>query len=136
MITILPGSIINFTVGLKGSYILFIRINEEILIILQNKEIELKSGYYLYIGSAFGAGGLASRLHRHIRKSKKKHWHIDQVTMSKSTSIEGIGVSIGKNIECQISSKLLDTSSFEPIVGFGNSDCKSCPSHFFHFIDQ
>jgi len=131
VIIILPGPTINFTVGLKGSYVLFIRIARELLIVIRGNQIKLEPGYYLYVGSAFGEGGLSSRLHRHTRKSKRKHWHIDQVTMSKSSSIEGIGVFIDKRVECQISSILSDIANFKPILGFGNSDCITCSSHFF-----
>lgn len=136
MITILPGPIINFTVGLKGTYIIFIRIDKEILITLSKEKTLIKPGYYLYVGSAFGRGGLSSRLHRHIRKLKKKHWHIDQITMSKSSAIEGIGIMIDKKTECKISKLLTDLPSFIPIVGFGNSDCNSCVSHFFQILDH
>ncbi len=131
MIHILPGPIINFTVGLKGTYILFIRITSEIVLEIRRKEIKLKPGYYFYVGSAFGAGGLSSRLHRHMRKTKKNHWHIDQITISKFSEIEGIGISRENKNECQIASKFASMDEFQQIRGVGNSDCKSCPSHFF-----
>ncbi|MHA1217118.1 MAG: DUF123 domain-containing protein [Candidatus Heimdallarchaeaceae archaeon] len=83
------------------------------------------------MGSAFGAGGLSFRLHRHMRKTKKKHWHIDQVTMSKSKQIEGIGVSIEKKNECQIASIFSSIKNIIPINGVGNSYCSLCQSHFF-----
>lgn len=38
--------------------------------------LDIKIGYYLYIGSAFGPGGIKSRVSRHF-KQKKPHWHID-----------------------------------------------------------
>ena len=135
MISIQPGAIINFTNELKGSYILFIRINQIIPVIIRNKIVQLKSGYYLYVGSAFGAGGLSSRLHRHIRKIKKKHWHIDQITMSQYSSVEGIGISIDKRSECEISHVFSRMESIIPIKGFGNSDCDTCKSHFFKIAE-
>ncbi|MHA1198038.1 MAG: GIY-YIG nuclease family protein [Candidatus Heimdallarchaeaceae archaeon] len=132
MITILPGPIINFTTGLKGTYILLILIRENLSIIINKKAISLEAGFYLYVGSAYGAGGLASRLHRHIRKKKKRHWHIDQVTMSSKTSVIGIGVSINNNIECLTAQILSGLDQIKPIYSFGNSDCKdTCTSHFF-----
>jgi Uri superfamily endonuclease len=39
--------------------------------------INLETGYYIYIGSAFGPGGVRARVSRHFRKEKRKHWHID-----------------------------------------------------------
>ena len=131
MIPIYPGSIINFTYSLKGSYILFIRLDSKISVNIRGRLTTLVPGYYLYIGSAFGAGGLSSRLHRHMRKKKKKHWHIDQITMLKSCSIEGIAISLNNKNECEIAQTLSSIDAIEPQDGFGNSDCKSCSSHFF-----
>ena len=34
-------------------------------------------GYYGYIGSAFGPGGLRARLTHHLKASSKPLWHID-----------------------------------------------------------
>ena len=106
-----------------------------ISVTLRGKIVYLEPGYYLYAGSAFGVGGLSSRLHRHIRKIKKKHWHIDQVTMSQNSAVEGIGISINTHSECEIASKLSKMESLKPIDGFGNSDCNSCVSHFFQITE-
>jgi len=34
-------------------------------------------GYYAYVGSAYGPGGLASRIHHHLTVSPNPHWHVD-----------------------------------------------------------
>ena len=34
-------------------------------------------GWYVYIGSAFGPGGITARVTRHARAAKRLHWHID-----------------------------------------------------------
>ena len=34
-------------------------------------------GWYTYVGSAFGAGGLRGRLKHHLSPVKRPHWHID-----------------------------------------------------------
>lgn len=39
--------------------------------------LALKPGYYLYVGSAFGPGGLKARLAHHLKPAPKPHWHID-----------------------------------------------------------
>lgn len=132
MIIIQPGTVVNFTIGQKGTYVLFIRLIKEIPIVIQKKKLILKPGFYIYVGSAFGAGGLSSRLHRHIRKIKQKHWHIDQVTMSDYAFVEGIGISLNKKIECEIATKLSKINFLDPITNFGNSDCGICQSHFFY----
>ncbi|MCH2246875.1 MULTISPECIES: GIY-YIG nuclease family protein [Crocosphaera] len=38
---------------------------------------QIKPGYYCYIGSAFGPGGIKSRINRHLQINKRKHWHLD-----------------------------------------------------------
>jgi len=117
---------------LKGTYLLFIKIIEPVEITIKKKSFFLNEGYYIYIGSAFGAGGLSSRLHRHLRKIKKKHWHIDQITTSKFSDIIGIGVLLKQRVECGLSEIIESMEKTVPITGFGNSDCeKKCISHFF-----
>ncbi|HHM05950.1 MAG TPA: GIY-YIG nuclease family protein [Gammaproteobacteria bacterium] len=37
----------------------------------------LLPGYYLYVGSAFGPGGVQARVRRHARVNKPRRWHID-----------------------------------------------------------
>lgn len=34
-------------------------------------------GYYIYVGSAFGSGGLQARLLHHCHVTSRPHWHID-----------------------------------------------------------
>ncbi|MHA1954368.1 MAG: GIY-YIG nuclease family protein [Candidatus Heimdallarchaeaceae archaeon] len=101
-----------------------IRIKERIL--------TLQKGFYIYVGSAFGVGGLSSRIHRHLRRSKKLHWHIDQITHSKNCTFYGVAAFPEEKSECIISGKFEKMKELVPIIGFGNSDCKNlCSSHFF-----
>ena len=86
----------------------------------------------MYVGSAFGAGGLSSRIHRHLRRNKKQHWHIDQITCTENCTVYGVAAFLDEKSECLISGKLEKLKGLIPIVGFGNSDCSnSCLSHFF-----
>jgi Uri superfamily endonuclease len=40
----------------------------------------LEPGWYLYVGSARGAGGLRARVGRHLRRvGKRPHWHMDRL---------------------------------------------------------
>ena len=92
----------------------------------------LKPGFYVYIGSAFGPGGLTARLGHHLKNSSRPHWHIDYVapilqlyqiwytydpTRREHQWAEIHGVARGASI---------------PFPGFGSSDC-SCPSHLFFY---
>ena len=92
----------------------------------------LERGFYIYVGSAFGAGGLSSRIHRHLRRNKKLHWHIDKVTSNRNCTVNGVAVFPNEKSECTISAKLKRMKGLTSIYGFGNSDCrKNCGSHFF-----
>ncbi|MHA2358418.1 MAG: GIY-YIG nuclease family protein [Candidatus Heimdallarchaeaceae archaeon] len=94
--------------------------------------IELSRGFYIYVGSAFGSGGLSSRIHRHLRRRKKNHWHIDQVTMNEYCNFHGVAAFLNEKSECIISNYLHNLESIIPVQGFGSTDCKnSCKSHFF-----
>ncbi len=39
--------------------------------------LDFAAGYYGYVGSAFGPGGVRGRLAHHSGVSKRPHWHID-----------------------------------------------------------
>lgn len=38
---------------------------------------DLIPGFYAYMGSAFGSGGLHARIHHHLESAAQAHWHID-----------------------------------------------------------
>lgn len=91
----------------------------------------LEPGWYLYAGSAWGGGGLKARVGRHFRKEKKRHWHIDHLTMG-AADITALAVPDGK--ECDLVAKLLETGHFRiAMPGFGSSDCRRCESHLLRF---
>ena len=39
--------------------------------------MQLQRGYYVYLGSALGPGGLRARIAHHQKPSPHPHWHID-----------------------------------------------------------
>jgi Domain of unknown function DUF123 len=41
--------------------------------------IRLMPGWYVYIGSAFGPGGLRARIGHHTARAARPHWHIDHL---------------------------------------------------------
>ena len=62
----------------KGTYalVLHLECTEEITVGKLGM-FTFPAGYYLYVGSALGPGGLEARLARHRRRGKKLRWHID-----------------------------------------------------------
>ena len=112
----------------KGAYILFLRLSEPIR--LDTPRIasgRLRRGWYLYVGSAWGSGGIRGRLRRHFRPDKKMHWHVDRLTV-RSSDIAALV--LADSDECELVSQLLGSRRFDvAVAGFGNSDCRSCESH-------
>ncbi len=91
----------------------------------------LPAGWYAYVGSALGRGGLAGRLGRHRRQHKRLYWHIDYL-LSVSQIAEIWWTTSAERWECSWAETLsLVAVTTVPVPGFGSSDC-SCPSHLFY----
>ena len=91
--------------------------------------LNIKPGYYIYVGSAFGPGGVQARVVRHCSETKSKHWHIDY--LSELVDPVGAWYSYGpKQVEHQWAKTLCSMENMFAIKGFGCSDCR-CYSHLF-----
>jgi len=115
-------SVSNKTFNVSG-YILILKLERRTrLKVGALGELELKPGYYLYVGSA--KKGIA-RICRHFRKNKKLRWHIDYLSLA----AEPVLAYLFQEEECDIAREL--AKSFEGIPHFGSSDCK-CKTHLFY----
>ncbi|WP_297446165.1 DUF123 domain-containing protein [Desulfurobacterium sp.] len=112
----------------RGTYIIVFNLKKERKIQTKRRVFLLPEATYGYIGSAFGSGGLNSRLNRHLKKRKKKHWHFDYVSTSRFFTPVAVYCFLEKRIECEIAERFKGV--FSAISGFGCSDC-SCVSHLF-----
>lgn len=92
----------------------------------------LSAGWYLYVGSALGPGGVAARCGRHLKADKKPHWHVDY--LEAGASIREIWYLCGdRRLEHEWADVLAGWSTAPaPWPGFGASDCR-CPSHLWYF---
>ncbi|MBX3002001.1 MAG: GIY-YIG nuclease family protein [Caldilineaceae bacterium] len=95
----------------------------------------LHPGHWLYAGSAWGPGGLRSRLRRHFQPEKQAHWHIDFLSNHLPPiaflALEQTERSV--RLECAWIQRLLRQPGFSaPIPHFGSSDCGSCPAHLVY----
>lgn len=98
-------------------------------------------GYYAYTGSALGVGasGLRGRVSCHLRKEKKKFWHIDFLLAHENVTLTGVvAAQTSKKLECEMNRCIKENGEAEiPVPGFGASDCKqSCNSHLLHFNED
>ena len=114
--------------GFKGAYVLALRLDREVRIaIARLSPGSLMPGWYLYIGSARGSGGIRGRVKRHLESGKKLHWHVDRLTVE---SAEMAALTVAQGEECDLVGRMLNSSRFEvPLAGFGSTDCRRCESH-------
>lgn len=96
----------------------------------------LESGWYGYVGSAWGPGGLAARVGRHLRpaSAKRARWHIDWLTAQ--APIVQIAWSVGTpRHECAWAQALRTAAAAAiAIPGFGASDC-TCATHLLRLAE-
>ena len=94
--------------------------------------LHLNPGFYVYIGSAFGPGGLKARLKHHINPSGRPHWHIDYLSpILKISKIWHTYDQIRREHHwAQIHAQT--KRAIQPLSGFGSSDCR-CGSHLFYY---
>jgi Uri superfamily endonuclease len=94
------------------------------------------AGWYVYVGSALGPGGLAARLCHHLAPMRRPHWHIDHLRTVVGPVVE-IWYAVGpERRECDWATRLATRpGATRPIGGFGASDCR-CPAHLFHFVER
>ncbi|MBN1261262.1 MAG: GIY-YIG nuclease family protein [Anaerolineae bacterium] len=87
----------------------------------------LPEGHYVYVGSAWGAGGIAARVGRHLLGSAALRWHIDYLRAVSQPC--GVWLAPGDRGECVWAAVLLAYPGADPpIPGFGASDCR-CYTH-------
>ena len=94
--------------------------------------LALEPGFYAYVGSALGSGGLRGRLAHHRGRTRSPHWHIDYVR--RHTALREIWFLAGASRREHRWGAVLDRSdgAIIPLAGFGASDC-GCRSHLFRF---
>ena len=92
--------------------------------------LQLRPGFYVYVGSAFGPGGLKARIAHHMKISEKPHWHMDY--LRPALVLNEIWFTYdSRHREHQWAGALarIDGGTI-PFSGFGASDCR-CKSHLY-----
>jgi Uri superfamily endonuclease len=92
--------------------------------------IQIRPGYYVYVGSAFGPGGLKARIAHHRKISEKPHWHMDY--LRPALVLKEVWFTYdSRHREHQWAGVLARIGDATvPIPGFGASDCR-CESHLY-----
>jgi len=117
----------------SGLYFLLIRLQESYELKIAGKEVNVPRGYYIYTGSA--QKNLASRIERHCRKEKKKHWHIDYLLEFAEVIDVKILPNVPREKEDVYAEKWLALADFVPVRKFGASD-STAESHLTGFYTK
>ena len=98
-------------------------------------DLALSPGWYVYVGSAFGPGGVGARLAHHRKRAARPHWHIDHLRLH--TQLECVWYTHDpvrrEHQWAQVMQRLPGAEL--PLRGFGASDC-ACVSHLVHFAHR
>lgn len=117
----------------KGTYVLLLYSpGEAHLQIGRLGQLALRKGWYAYVGSAFGPGGLRARLRHHLRVTEHPRWHLDY--LRPHAQPQEIWYTNGPaSREHRWAAALLTLPQVVvPLPGFGASDC-TCVTHLTFF---
>lgn len=114
----------------KGTYVLILRsIAAGSVQVGRWGRLDVVPGYYAYVGSAFGPGGVLARVSRHLRPRKPRRWHIDY--LSRLTEVEAVWYSHEPvRLEHRWARALGKLPGMIGVAGLGCSDC-DCRAHLF-----
>lgn len=121
---------------LPGTYILLLRLPiERTLEIGRMGVFTCAPGWYAYVGSALGSGGLRGRLRHHLAPVRRPHWHIDYFRAAAPVWEVGY-IASATPYEHEWAAALgAFPGATLPVARFGASDCR-CPAHLFHFGER
>lgn len=94
-------------------------------------QLKLIPGYYVYIGSAFGPGGLRARVRHHHGISQRPHWHLDYIRPHLGLREIWFTTDTNRQEHAWADSMYYTMHMQIPKPGLGSSDCQ-CESHFLY----
>ncbi len=94
--------------------------------------LRLQPGFYVYVGSARGPGGIAARVAHHERVTPRPRWHIDYLrALTQLGQVWYTCDPVRREHQWADVFKQARGAPI-PLAGFGSSDC-NCMSHLFRF---
>jgi Uri superfamily endonuclease len=116
-----------------GNYVLLLHLpNDERLAIGKLGTFDFPAGWYAYVGSAFGAGGLVGRLKHHLKPVERPHWHIDYFRQAAHLQEIWLSPSTERHEQEWVDLLLAIPGAAVVVEGFGASDSKR-ESHLIYF---
>ncbi len=118
-----------------GTYVLILQCSINTLLPFGRwGHIETRPGFYIYVGSAFGPGGLSARVSRHCQQRKAKFWHVDY--LREVTDPVSVWFSYAaERLEHFWAGAMAKMKHAVPVKRFGCSDCK-CETHLFYMAKE
>lgn len=116
-----------------GNYVLLLHLpHNKILTIGKLGIFDFPAGWYTYVGSAFGAGGIKGRLKHHLKPAERPHWHIDYLRQVASVAEVWLSPGQVSHEETWVEAVLAIPGGTVPVDGFGASDSEM-DSHLIYF---
>ncbi len=118
---------------MTGTYVLLLHLdNDSTITVGRLGTFDFPAGWYTYVGSAFGAGGLLGRIKHHLQPTDHPHWHIDY--LRQVAPVQEIWLSPDtERREADWVDLMVDIPGAVVLVeGFGASDTTK-ETHLFYF---
>ena len=115
-----------------GTYALILRSTKTSKLLVGTLgEMQVQPGFYVYVGSAFGPGGLQGRLSHHLKPPVSPHWHLD--ILRQAAEVVDVWVLEGPEKREHAWARALCAwpECSIPLPRFGASDCR-CPAHLVY----
>ena len=89
------------------------------------------AGFYIYVGSAFGPGGIEARMRHHKKSVARPRWHLDYIR--RFMALKEIWITYDSVKREHQWANMFSSFSIAkiPFPGFGASDC-SCVAHLIY----
>ncbi|MGH8614875.1 MAG: GIY-YIG nuclease family protein [Gammaproteobacteria bacterium] len=118
----------------RGAYVLIVSVKQtQHLAIGRLGKFTFVPGFYAYVGSACGHGGIRARVSHHLASIAQPHWHIDYL-LGFATPIEVWYALSDRKLEQDWAETLRHSLRFQiPIPRFGASDYRRTrTTHLFY----
>ena len=116
-----------------GTYALLLRSGRRAVVpVGKLGELTVQPGWYVYVGRAFGPGGLRARVGRHLRKQKSRHWHLDYLRAVAGPVEVWFTCGEARREHAWAAAVRQMPRAVVPRPRFGASDCR-CETHLFFF---
>jgi len=116
-----------------GTYaLIYFTVTQQTIAVGRLGLLHVQPGWWVYIGSAFGPGGIQGRVSRHLSAGPVRHWHIDY--FKPAAVIKEVWYNTDSTRqEHEWARIFLGLPGAQiPLKRFGATDC-SCPTHLIYF---